>query len=355
MMNQQNFYAVTEKSQVGEARRRIGEMAEQIGFDNTATERVAIVVTELATNLLKHASAGELVVRTLRDGHSAGLEIIALDRGPGMVNVAACLRDGYSTTGSLGQGLGAIQRLSNLFDLYSAPGVGTALLAQFWAHSSALPATTTPFLYGAVSRPKPGEELCGDGWDIYAHGAGCTLFMCDGLGHGPDAAAATRQARKTFWAQPTRSATAQVEQIHTALRSTRGAAVAVIAITAGIINEKGNGTSNGTGNKGVDFVGVGNISGRVLLENEARHLLSQNGIVGHQARKIQSFPQPWAKGALLILHSDGLGSRWSLDAYPGLRQRHPSLIAGILYRDFTRGNDDVTVFALKEKEGAVVA
>lgn len=344
MMHQQNFYAVTEKSQIGEARRRIGELAEQMGFDHTATERVAIVVTELATNLIKHASAGELVVRPCQDGHHTGLEILALDRGPGMANVATCLRDGYSTTGSLGQGLGAIQRLSNHFDLYSAPGVGTALLVQLWARAPAPPATNSPFLYGAVSRPKRGEEICGDGWDVYVHGAGCTLFMCDGLGHGPDAAAATQKARQTFWAQPSRPATAQVEQIHTALRSTRGAAIAIIAVTTGT----GNGEVHGRINGGIDFVGVGNISGRVLLENEARHLLSQNGIAGHQARKIQNFPHRWAKGALLILHSDGLGSRWSLDAYPGLRQRHPSLIAGVLYRDFTRGNDDVTVLVVKE-------
>jgi anti-sigma regulatory factor (Ser/Thr protein kinase) len=334
LMNLQNFYAVTEKSQIGEARRRIGEVVKQADFDDIAIERVAIVVTELATNLLKHAGEGELVVRILERGHTPGIEILALDRGPGMVNVAACLRDTYSTTGSLGQGLGAIQRLSNLFDLYSAPGVGTALLVHLWTRARTGPPMATPFAYGAVSRPKSGEQICGDGWSIHVHATGCTLLVCDGLGHGPEAAAATRQAIQTFWAEPTASPITQVEQIHLALRNTRGAALAVVALN--------------TGNS-VDFVGVGNISGRVLLENEARHLLSQNGIAGHHVRTIRLFPQRWAKDALLILHSDGLGTRWNLNSYPGLQQHHPSVIASVLYRDFMRGSDDVTVVVIKEK------
>lgn len=344
-MNQQTFYPVTEKSQVGEARRRIGEVAEQSGFDQTAGERVAIVVTELATNLLKHGEEGELVVRTLPTATYTGLEILALDRGPGMANVAECLRDGYSTTGSLGQGLGAIQRLSTHFDLYSAPGLGTALRVELWARPPA-PAAAMRFVHGAISRPKPGEAICGDGWTLHAHATGCTLLVCDGLGHGPDAAAATHQALRTFLAQPTRPPTVQVEAIHTALRTTRGAAVAIAAIAAD--SPSGDMTNSEPAADGVEFVGLGNISGRVITDEAARHLLSQNGIAGHQARKIQGFPQRWAKDALLILHSDGLGTRWNIDSYPGLRQRHPSLIAGVLYRDFTRGNDDVTVVVVKE-------
>jgi anti-sigma regulatory factor (Ser/Thr protein kinase) len=359
-MNQQQFFPVTEKSQVGEARRRVGEVTEQLGFDSTLRERAAIVVTELATNLLKHGGGGELVVRNLAPaetlGGGAGIEILALDRGPGMTNVAACLRDGYSTTGSLGQGLGAIQRQSHAFDLYSAPGQGTALLAQLWATATGAPAppatarlnspnaappTPLPpsFVYGAICRPKPGEEANGDGWHLHAMRGRCTLLLCDGLGHGPDAAAVTQRALAVFAAESTRSAVGQVEAIHQALQGTRGAAIAVATV----------------GGESVDFVGIGNISGRVWLDDEARHLLSQHGIAGHQARKLQAFPQRWGKGGLLLLHSDGLGTRWTLESYPALRHRHPSLIAGVLYRDCTRGKDDVTVVVIKEKEESVVA
>ena len=336
-MNQQTFYPITEQSQVGEARRRLTTLAERLGFDSTAREKVAIVVTELATNLLKHAGEGELVVRQLvlpTTPVQDGIEILALDRGPGMVNVAACLRDGYSTTGSLGQGLGAIQRQSTTFDLYSAPGLGTALLVQLWAKTPpASPAL--PFTHGVVCRPKTGELMNGDGWTAHWHAQGYTLLLSDGLGHGPDAAAATQQAVQTFMTKPTRTALAHVEAIHSALRPTRGAAVAVVEVSGDRLH----------------FVGIGNISGRVWDGADARHLLSQNGIAGHQARKIQAFPQVWGADALLILHSDGLGTRWSLDTYPGLRYRHPSLIAGMLYRDFVRKTDDVSVVVVKGNGG----
>lgn len=332
MRNQQYFYTVAEQSQVGEARRRISGLAERFGFGDTAREKVAIVVTELATNLIKHGGGGELVMRPLLLAGQTGIELLALDQGPGMANVAECLRDGYSTTGSLGQGLGSIQRQSSDFQLYTVPGMGTALLVELWPRVA--PAVTaSPFLWGAIVRPKPGEEVSGDGWYCHMTASRCTLLLSDGLGHGPFAAAATELAIQTFQAAPVRTALAHVESIHGALHSTRGAAVAV----AEIVGER------------VNFVGLGNISGRICYATTARHLLSQHGIAGHQARKIQPFTQEWPKGALLILHSDGLTTRWNLEAYPGLVHRHPSLIAGVLYRDFARKTDDATAVVVKER------
>jgi anti-sigma regulatory factor (Ser/Thr protein kinase) len=109
-------------------------MAETIGLDEAQAERVAIVVTEACTNLLKHASGGEVLVRTTGDGDPNGrpeLEILVLDQGPGMANLQQCFRDGFSTGGSPGHGLGAITRLSAESDLYSDVGRGTALLARW--------------------------------------------------------------------------------------------------------------------------------------------------------------------------------------------------------------------------------
>ncbi|HEX6078241.1 MAG TPA: serine/threonine protein kinase, partial [Methylomirabilota bacterium] len=80
---------------------------------------------------------------------------------------------------------------------------------------------------------------------------------------------------------------------------------------------------------------------------EARHLVSSNGTAGHAAQRIKEFSYPWPAGALLIMHSDGLGSRWRLDRYPGLRERHPALVTGVLYRDWSRSGDDVTVVAAR--------
>jgi hypothetical protein len=91
----------------------------------------------------------------------------------------------------------------------------------------------------------------------------------------------------------------------------------------------------------------------VWTESSHRHLVSHSGIVGHAARRAQLFDVPYPPDALVVLHSDGLTSRWDLARYPGLAMRHPALVAAVLYRDFSRGSDDVTVFVARVNGGAV--
>jgi hypothetical protein len=95
------------------------------------------------------------------------------------------------------------------------------------------------------------------------------------------------------------------------------------------------------------FAGVGNIAGTMIMTDTRQHLMSYNGIVGHQMQKLHTLTYPWSDNALLVLHSDGLATHWDLKAYPGLAGRHPSLIAGVLYRDFRRDRDDVTVVVVR--------
>jgi hypothetical protein len=79
----------------------------------------------------------------------------------------------------------------------------------------------------------------------------------------------------------------------------------------------------------------------------SRGLFTHNGTVGAQVRKVQEFEYAWPDGGLLVMHSDGLQTRWSMDPYPGLMARHPAVVAGVLYRDFQRGRDDATVLVLR--------
>jgi hypothetical protein len=79
-------------------------------------------------------------------------------------------------------------------------------------------------------------------------------------------------------------------------------------------------------------------------------MTSHNGTLGHELRKIQEFSFPWEPESLLIMHSDGLGSRWDLSQYPGIMRKHASMIAAVLYRDFERQRDDVTVLVAKNLE-----
>ena len=99
---------VQDQSQVAEARREAAETAERHGFGGADSGRVALVATELATNLVKHGKGGEILIGTYEDGEGGGIELLALDRGPGMPNLALCLEDGYSSAGTSGRGLGAV-------------------------------------------------------------------------------------------------------------------------------------------------------------------------------------------------------------------------------------------------------
>jgi anti-sigma regulatory factor (Ser/Thr protein kinase) len=326
---------VEEISQTAEARRAARDMALELGMDEGGAEHVAIVVTEACTNLLKHASGGQVLLQTTTEESDASpfLELLAVDQGPGMSNLDQCLRDGYSSGSSLGQGLGAIQRMSKQSDIYTLPGKGTVVLARWWlSRNGSKPAPANRL--GAVNVPMPGEDVCGDAWGSARSGDDLVIIVADGLGHGLDARLASAEAVRQVYQEPQLLPKALLMRVHQALRSTRGAAVAVARIDC--LRGK------------LTFAGVGNISARIYAGSESKqNLVSLNGIAGHQCERIQEFSYAWPEDGLLILHSDGLSTSTGLETYPGLAARDPALIAGLLYRDFCRGRDDATVVVAK--------
>jgi anti-sigma regulatory factor (Ser/Thr protein kinase) len=322
---------IDDRTQVGEARRAAVEMAAALGLGETQAGKVALAVTEAATNIVKHAGTGKILLGPLVRASVMGVEILALDRGPGISNVMASMRDGFSTAGSMGAGMGALSRVSPSFELYSQPGRGTALRLEVWA--GAPPPPEAELEVGAVCLPKTGEEVAGDGWLLEASGDYRTIMVMDGLGHGPNAARAARAATEAFAAHPSATPGALMQICHGALAATRGAAGAA----ARVAPAKRHGS----------FAGVGNIACRVEMTGERRQLVSHSGTLGHVMRRVQEFEFAFPAGALLILHSDGLTARWSSEDYPGLLAKHAGLIAGVLYRDHNRGTDDVTVVVLK--------
>src|SRR5262245_41837911 len=325
---------VADMTQVALARRQAGIVAEGSGLDEAAAGRAALIVTEVATNLVKHAGGGEVVVQRFDDGAGEGVEILSVDRGRGMVDVSECQRDGYSTSGSPGTGLGAIGRLADLHGVYSQPAKGTVIMARLWRRRDASAVSVPRLDVGGVVAPKPGEETSGDAWVLFRRQAGGTLLVADGLGHGPLAAAASREATRVFRERPEAPAAA-LKTVHAALRATRGAAVAVCEVDCD--------------RDLVSFAGIGNIGGVILANGASRSLVSHNGIVGQQMRTLREFTYPWPSDGVLVLHSDGLATQWTLDGYPGLGARHPGLIAGVLYRDYARRRDDVVVVVAKRR------
>ncbi len=326
---------VLEQSQVGEARRAALRLCLTHGFDETARGRIALLVTELGTNQVRHATGGRLLIGCHSTAHGCRFEILSIDSGPGMADVSRCLRDGYSSSNTPGTGFGAVQRLSTDFSVFSLLGKGTVILSRVWVPNVAAPMVATSpsrIAYAGICLAAPGEDVSGDAWEIDTVGDQASIALADGLGHGPGAAEAAETAMAAF--RLSRGSPSQIlEDAHPKMRTTRGAAMAVARIDA----------AAGT----LEFAGAGNISGRMISGIEDHSLMSQHGTLGLQIRKIQDVAYPWPEHALIILHSDGLTSRWKLEAAPGLIQCDPAVVAGWLIREYTRGTDDVTVVVVK--------
>jgi anti-sigma regulatory factor (Ser/Thr protein kinase) len=328
---------VTDPTHAGEARRYAAAYAENAKLGERESGSLAIAVTEMATNLVKHAGNGTIVVEGISQDGTSGVMLLGLDKGPGIRDLAAALRDGYSTAGTAGNGLGAIKRLSQAFDIYTAPGLGTAVLAEFWPQRNHKQ-QFSPIEVGVVSVPIKGEDICGDGWGVRKTAQSILLMVVDGLGHGILASEAAREAERIF-GHAGDSPTAILNDSHDALKKTRGAAMAVASLRFE--------------SRLVSFAGVGNIGSSIVTPETSRGMASHNGTVGHQIQRIQEFTFPWNADGILVMHSDGLKSGWDLARYSGIWSKHPALIAGMLYRDFTRERDDVTVLIAKNSSEAM--
>jgi anti-sigma regulatory factor (Ser/Thr protein kinase) len=337
MRTQHTLFAIDDASQTGEARRAAVHLAAEAGFDSETSGRAALVVTELGTNLNRHATRGRIML--MRLGNSSGLadiEVVAIDSGPGMADVANSLRDGVSTWTTPGTGLGAVRRMADDFSMFSQRGMGTVVCARVRARrSAASTGQRSKIEFGAVCLPAPGETVAGDAWDVRAEGHRASAIVADGLGHGPHAAAAAQAALAAFARRPASRPAEVIQFAHEGIRDTRGAAVGVAELDA----------EAGT----IMFAGAGNVAGRVITGTADRSLLSQNGTVGVQINRVRDVEYAWPEHAIVVLYSDGLISRWSLDDCAGVMQCDPTVIAAWLLRGHYRGRDDCTVVVLRRR------
>ncbi len=323
MRHLQKSIPVTDRSSVGEARRAASSATLSLGFDERRRSDVNIVVTELANNILLHAVSGELLICPAEGGVPC-LDVLALDAGPGIRDVSRAFEDGVSTGGTAGQGMGAIERLSDSVSLYSVPERGTVVLCRFHP-----PSPSQNVQVGVINIPMKGELECGDSY-LALPGSFRSLYMIvDGLGHGAIASEAANQAVKIVRASSQESLTEIMTVTHNALKATRGAAMSIAIID----HERSI----------VTHAAVGNISASLGNGIDTRNMIFQNGTLGAALPRVQERTYPFEPGMLLLMFSDGLVSKCSFQGYPGIRHRPPSLIAGLLYRDFSRRRDDATV------------
>ena len=321
--------ALEDDTQIAVARRAAGAMAARLNLSADAIARAELVVVELAGNLLHHATRGTLYLSSTAEG--TGLQVIAADKGPGIGNVALAMEDGFSTRSTPGLGLGAVRRMVQEMGVYSQHGAGTVISAVVGEDRD-----PHPQQLAVLSTCIAGETLNGDSWLVH-RAPGRTVYMVvDGLGHGlyasEAASLATRMAAGALTDNPSLALTALLNRMHEPMRATRGAAIAFVSVAGPVAT----------------CCGVGNIS--VLLhsaDGTARSVLSHNGTLGHQMRKVQEFPYPLTPGTTLVMHSDGIATHWKAAQYPGLLAQPPATAAGVLYRDAVRGRDDATVLVAK--------
>jgi anti-sigma regulatory factor (Ser/Thr protein kinase) len=322
---------ISDPSEIAPARRLAALCASTLGLSETASGRAALVATEVGTNLLKHAGGGSILFGSTTDPEPC-VVIVGLDRGRGITNVRQAMEDGFSTAGSPGTGLGAIDRNATLVDLYTRPDGGTAILCEIGEGTEPRrPRAERMMVAAGVCIPKNGEDVPGDAWVAIPGQAQFTVAVADGLGHGPLAATASTAAVRAIAEGADRSLEAVFQDSHAALRPTRGAAIGIARLHQGH----------------VEFMGVGNIAGTIYGDDATRRMVSLPGIVGHEMRRLQSFSYPWTEDSLLVLASDGISTSFNVPADAGLRQRHPALIAAVLFRDHCRGSDDATVVVVK--------
>lgn len=332
---------VAEQAGLTTVRGVAADLAAAAGLGEQAAGRVQLVVSELATNLLRHATDGGMVLlRALEP--PGGVECLALDQGPGIADLGLALADRKVVEPvvgeGLGYGLGAVRRLSDLFDIHSTPGVGTAVLSRILAAAGRAADRVSldhaalghlAFDWGAAMLPILGGDHCGDGFMVRADGL---VVVADGLGHGEPASLAARRVEEVArHAGPDPDPQAVLAAVHEALRGTRGAAVAVVRATPGRI----------------DYAGVGNIAATVVRGNSPAALPERWGVVGYNAAPPKTMSVAWEPGDHVLLCSDGCSRIADLFVERRLRYVAPALAAAVLLRDGTGRVDDQTIVVLR--------
>mgnify|MGYP000035349252 FL=1 len=311
------------------ARSLAEDIAGQAGFDTDVGAEIGIVAAELAENVRKHAEHGELTVSHMADDADSGIRIESRDAGSGIEDIENAFTDGVSTAGSLGRGLGAVNRLMDRVSVMSpgTPGNGTHVTADRWVRSFAEPTVDPLLTFGAASRPKVLGTENGDSFVLTRWNDTTLVGVIDGLGHGPPAHTAAMAAKgyvNTHADRPLGEIFAGTER---ACKATRGVVMALARFdwTA----------------QTVTFGAVGNITHKT--DGIDLRVVDRRGVLGSNG------PDPVVASAdlvpetRLVLASDGVDSRWQLSDYERILADAPTVAARRLLAELGKDHDDATV------------
>lgn len=322
-------FNVADRSYLALIKKDIHSLAQQVQFSASRIAEIDIIVAELTSNLVKYAKEGQLLAKVITEGARTGIELISIDKGPGMSDVSRMLEDGVSTTNTLGHGLGAIKRLSDVFQIHTVKGSGTIILSRIWQNNAVKP-RLYPAEVQSVVVPKPGETDCGDAAAYKLTPQSMTLFLGDALGHGTEAGKVVKAAVAAFTDCTATSPSEILKYIHQEVRKTRGlvATVATLDFATRIWS----------------ICGVGNIGCRIGNGEQSRTYLPYNGIVGMNIpSSINDQQTTYETGQIIVLCSDGLKSRFELYKTQGIYKYDAAILAAALYKDYARQTDDMSV------------
>jgi anti-sigma regulatory factor (Ser/Thr protein kinase) len=323
---------VTDRSYVALAKKEVHRLAVQAGLEQKRIDQIDILVSELGTNLVKHTPGGELLAGIADDRHGKMLELISIDSGPGIADPERMMQDGVSTTGTLGQGLGAIRRLSDHCDIYSQKDWGTIMVCRIYREDQAdRTAKRAALVFRALVVAKPGELVSGDGcYSFTAADGSFRLLVADGLGHGFEAHRAVQEAVAAFRETTSDSPAEILRHIHGTIRKTRGIVAAIVIVDPV--------------RKVWKYCGIGNIATRFTGVHLAKSYLSYNGIVGHNIPgSLYDQELSHLDYQQIFLCSDGIRSRWQHARLPEMGRQDLMVQAAALYKDFARRSDDMSI------------
>ena len=326
---------VSIKSDIAAARLAVKKITAAMGFGGQTSEEVVLAVSELASNLIKHATHGKLELIPVTHGGRSGIRIESLDNGPGIADSEQTITDGYSTTGSLGYGLGAVNRLMDELDinLRDGPEGGTRIVCTRWLVVREECGIPCPFSFGSASRPHPAMKVNGDAFVIKQWGMHALVGVIDGVGHGELAhqvAQTTRQYLESHFDQPMMYLFRGVTR---ACRGTRGVVMALSRFD--------------WAQSKLTFAAIGNIEARVFGSAVSMNLIIRRGIVGVNAPNPVVTEHPWEPRYVMVLHSDGLRSRWRWEDFPDFAEAPAQRIAQRLVTTLARADDDATAVVVK--------
>jgi anti-sigma regulatory factor (Ser/Thr protein kinase) len=315
---------------------KLRAVSRRMGYSEVAREHMELVCKEMVTNQTKYAGGAGLVqIWELRHPVPA-IDLFAIDFGPGITNLPAAMEDGYTTSGTMGKGLGAIRRLANESEFYTVPaGVaadapwhGTAVWARFYAKGGP---EVDSFQIGRYLRAYHDGPHNGDCLGVHGGRGHLRWLHMDGLGHGVEAESTV----SGLCDLSDQAAGLQdfMADLSDRLRGSRGA----VALT-GEVDAAG---------QGARICGVGDMNAYLICNGDRRNITFSPGVLGHAHRSFEETTVGFPPHALLITCSDGIRRNWALSSFPSLWRLHPQLIALLLGQVLGRGNDDKSLFAIR--------